>query len=240
MLRYLRDLNDKRLIFFEIGLIIALCSMLLLFNWKSIEQEFNAPITYDPDWDRVQTIETPTPATRQRTFAPPPPEVAISKAPLSGNIETVLIDMLETEMASTEITQGDVALPASAFTGESPAVLVPAEDRVGGESEVFVVVEEMPRFPGGDQALLNYLSENLRYPSLAIESKIQGLVVVQFIIDEFGQISGPVVLRGIGGGCDEEALRVIQKMPAWKPGKQRNRPVKVRYNLPVRFQLKTE
>jgi protein TonB len=240
MLNSLRELNDKRLIFFEIGLILALSFMLVLFNWKSVEQEFNAPIDYDPDWDRVQTLETPTPPTRQRTFAPPPPDVKISKAPLSGNIETVLLEMLETEMASTEITENDVALPASAFTGESPAVAVPAEDRIGGESEIFVVVEEMPSFPGGDQALLRFLSENLRYPSLALESHIQGLVVVQFIIDEKGRISAPSILRGIGGGCDEEAIRVVQLMPAWKPGKQRNRPVKVRYNLPVRFQLKTD
>lgn len=240
MLKYLRELNDKRLIFFEIGLIFALSIMLVLFNWKSVDQEFNAPIVYDPDWDRVQTLETPTPPTRQRTFAPPPPDVKISKAPLSGNIETVLLEMLETELASTEITENDVALPASAFTGESPAVAVPAEDRIGGESEIFVVVEEMPSFPGGDQALLRFLSDNLRYPSLALESRIQGLVVVQFIIDEKGQISAPSILRGIGGGCDEEAIRVVQLMPAWKPGRQRNRPVKVRYNLPVRFQLKTD
>jgi protein TonB len=240
MLKYLRELNDKRLIFFEIGLIFALSIMLVLFNWKSVDQEFNTPIVYDPDWDRVQTLETPIPPTRQRTFAPPPPDVKISKAPLSGNIETVLLEMLETELASTEITENDVALPASAFTGESPAVAVPAEDRIGGESEIFVVVEEMPSFPGGDQALLRFLSDNLRYPSLALESRIQGLVVVQFIIDEKGQISAPSILRGIGGGCDEEAIRVVQLMPAWKPGKQRNRPVKVRYNLPVRFQLKTD
>ncbi len=133
-----------------------------------------------------------------------------------------------------------MALPASAFTGESPAVAVPAEDRIGGESEIFVVVEEMPSFPGGDKALMRFLSDNLRYPSLALESRIQGLVVVQFIIDEQGKISAPTILRGIGGGCDEEAIRVINLMPAWKPGKQRNRPVKVRYNLPVRFQLKSD
>ena len=240
MLNPLRELNDKRLVFFEIGLIIALSLVLVLFNWKSVEQEFNAPIAYDPDWDRVQTLETPTPPTRQRTFAPPPPDIKLSKAPLSGNIETVLLELLESEMASTEITENDVALPASVFTGESPAIAVPAEDRIIGEGEIFVVVEEMPSFPGGDKALLRFLSENLRYPSMALETKIEGLVVVQFIIDEKGQISAPSILRGIGGGCDEEAIRVVKRMPAWKPGKQRNRPVKVRYNLPVRFQLRTD
>lgn len=240
MINALRKLNEKRLVFFELGLILALGLMLVLFNWQSVVQEFSAPIDYDPEWDRIQTLEIPTPTTRQRTFAPPPPDIKISKAPLAGTIESVLLEMLETEMASTEITENDVALPASAFIGEPPVVTVPAEGHIAGEHEIFVVVEEMPSFPGGDQALLHFLSKNLHYPSLALESRIQGLVVVQFIIDEKGQISAPSILRGIGGGCDEEAIRVVQLMPAWKPGKQRNRPVKVRYNLPVRFQLKAD
>lgn len=240
MLRYLRDLNEKRVLFFEIGLIIALGAILLLFNWKQVEETWNAPITYNPEWDRVLTVEDVTPRTRQRTFAPPPPDVELSTSPLSGNIETVLQDIQESELASTEITSDrDVAIPASAFTGESPSVAIPDETG-SGEAEVFVVVEEMPSFPGGDNRLLEFLSRELRYPSLALESKIQGLVVVQFIIDENGNITQPTVTRGIGGGCDEEALRVIKSMPVWKPGKQRGRAVKVRYNLPVRFQLKVD
>lgn len=239
MLKYLRDLNEKRVLFFEIGLIIALGAALLAFNWKSVEETWSAPITYNPEWDRVQTVEDVTPQTRQRTFAPPPPDIKLSTAPLSGNIETVLQDILESEMATTEITSDrDVAIPASAFTGESPSIAIPDEG-VSGESEVFVVVEEMPSFPGGDARLLEFLYRELRYPSLALESKIQGLVVVQFIIDENGSITQPSITRGIGGGCDEEALRVVKSMPVWKPGKQRGRAVKVRYNLPVRFQLKT-
>lgn len=240
MLKYLRDLNDKRVLFFEIGLVVALGLALLLFNWKQVEEAWKMPVEYNPEWDRVQTVEDVTPQTRQRTFAPPPPDVKLMTAPLSGNIETVLQDIQESEMATTEITSDrDVAIPASAFTGESPSVAVPDETG-SGESEIFVVVEEMPSFPGGDAQLLAFLYRELRYPSLALESKIQGLVVVQFIIDENGIITLPVVTRGIGGGCDEEALRVVKSMPAWKPGKQRGRAVKVRYNLPVRFQLKTD
>lgn len=237
MLPYLRKLNEKRILFFEIGLIVALGAMLILFNWKSIEQEWNAPIDYNPEWDRVQQVEDNTPRTRQRTFAPPPPDIKLSTAPLSGNIETVLQEILETEMQSTEITsQRDVAIPAGAFTGESPSI--PVESGTG-EEEIFVVVEEMPQFPGGDDALLRYLYSQLRYPSLALDSKIQGIVVIQFIIDEQGRIINPIVVRELGGGCDEEALRVVRGMPNWQPGKQRGRPVKVRYNLPIRFQLRT-
>jgi protein TonB len=183
-------------------------------------------------------VEDVTPPTRQRTFAPPPPNIEISKAPLSGNIETVLNDLLqETELASTEIKENEVALPASAFTGESPSIPI-SPDEGGGEAEIFVVVEEMPQFPGGDQALLNFLYGQLRYPAMALDNRIEGVVVVQFIINEKGKITNPKILRGIGGGCDEEALRVISLMPDWKPGRQRSLPVRVRYNLPIRFELK--
>lgn len=238
MLKDLKALNEKRILFFEIGLIIALSLMILLFNWKQVEEEWSAPIDYDAEWDRVQTVEDVTPPTRQRTFAPPPPNIEISKAPLSGNIETVLNDLLqETELASTEINENQVALPASAFTGESPSIPI-SPDEGGGEAEIFVVVEEMPQFPGGDQALLTFLYDKLRYPALALGNRIEGIVVVQFIIDEKGKITNPKILRGIGGGCEEEALRVIGLMPDWKPGRQRGLPVRVRYNLPIRFELK--
>lgn len=240
MLDYLKKLNERRVLFIEIGLIVSLGLMLLVFNWGTVEEAWQAPVTYNPEWDRVQTIDDVTPQTRQRTFAPPPPDVQLSQAPLSGNIETVLNNILETELATTELNADrDIALPASAFTGESPSIAVPDESG-GGEAEIFAVVEEMPSFPGGDAKLLEFLYQEIRYPSIALESRIQGLVVVQFIIDEQGRIINPAITRGIGGGCDEEALRVVQSMPKWKPGKQRGRPVKVRYNLPVRFQLRTE
>lgn len=238
MLKDLKALNEKRILFFEIGLIIALSLMILLFNWRQVEEAWSAPIDYDAAWERVQTVEDITPPTRQRTFAPPPPNIEISKAPLSGNIETVLNDLLlETELASTEINENEVALPASAFTGESPSIRLTPEESTN-EPEVFVVVEDMPQFPGGDQALLQFLYGELRYPAMALDNRIQGVVVVQFIIDEKGKITKPIILRGIGGGCDEEALRVIALMPDWKPGRQRGLAVRVRYNLPIRFELK--
>lgn len=238
MLKYLKELNEKRILFFEIGLIIALSLVILMFNWKRVEEEWSAPIDYDVEWDRVQTVEDVTPPTRQRTFAPPPPNIELSKAPLSGNIETVLNDLLqETELATTEISESEIAIPASAFTGESPSIPI-SPDEGGGEAEIFVVVEEMPEFPGGDKALLQFLYQELRYPALALDNKIQGIVVVQFVIDEKGKITNPTILREIGGGCEQEALRVIGLMPDWKPGKQRGLPVRVRYNLPIHFQLK--
>jgi len=95
----------------------------------------------------------------------------------------------------------------------------------------------MPEFPGGMAALMKYLAENIKYPSLAKESGIQGRVFINFVVEPDGAISNVKVLRGIGGGCDEEAVRVVERMPKWSPGKQRGKPVRVSYNLPVKFTL---
>lgn len=102
---------------------------------------------------------------------------------------------------------------------------------------VFTIVEEMPYFPGGEAERLKFLTENIVYPQQAAENGIQGAVYVQFIIDSKGNINDAKVVRGIGSGCDEEALRVIKKMPRWKPGKQNGKQVRVLYNMPVFFKL---
>jgi len=95
----------------------------------------------------------------------------------------------------------------------------------------------MPDFPGGDSTRLRFLSENINYPTLAREAGIQGVVYVTFVVEKNGQIRNVKVLRGIGGGCDEEAVRVVESMPNWIPGKQRNVPVRVQFNMPIRFVL---
>jgi protein TonB len=239
---YLDRLNEWRVVFFEVGLIVALGSALLILNWETVDSYLNEPVAYDPDWDRAVQVEDHTPRTRQRTFTPPP-DVVLEHRPLSGSIETILEGLLEeTEMASTEISGGnDVAIPASAFrsSGSGTGVALPADEVEAGENEVFVVVEDMPQFPGGDEALLKYLYSQLIYPRLALEYKIEGRVVVQFVIAANGRIEDVAVLRGIGFGCDEEALRVVKGMPAWTPGRQRGRAVRVRYNLPILFRMRT-
>lgn len=101
----------------------------------------------------------------------------------------------------------------------------------------FAVVEKKPMFPGGDEALYKYLSKNIHYPDRAKQMGITGIVYVQFIIDEFGGIQNVKAVRGIGGGCDEEAQRVIKGMPRWIPGKQGGHAVRVQYHIPIDFQL---
>ena len=111
-------------------------------------------------------------------------------------------------------------------------------EEVYEEPEIFTIVEEMPGFPGGDEKLFKYLGENIKYPAMAKDAGIKGVVYVTFVVKEDGSIDGVKVLRGIGGGCDEEAMRVVKSMPKWKPGKQRGKNVRVQYNLPIRFTLR--
>ena len=106
-----------------------------------------------------------------------------------------------------------------------------------GEDETFTVVEIAPVFPGGMEKLFQYLANNIEYPQVAKEKGIEGRVFVNFIVDNDGSIDSVKVLRGIGSGCDEEAVRVVSAMPKWKPGMQRGKPVRVSYNIPIKFAL---
>lgn len=106
------------------------------------------------------------------------------------------------------------------------------------DGDVFLSVEENPEFPGGPAKLLEYIQKNLEYPEAARENEIQGRVFVGFIVEEDGSVSNVKILRGIGYGCDEEAIRLVNSLPKFKPGKQRGKPIRVQYNLPIVFKLK--
>ncbi len=106
-----------------------------------------------------------------------------------------------------------------------------------GEEEIYKVVEEMPEFLGGDKAMLEFMYSEIQYPAIAKKNGIEGLVVVDFVITPNGNITNASIKRDIGGGCGEEAIRIVKEMPKWKPGKQRGKRVSVQFNLPVRFKL---
>lgn len=108
------------------------------------------------------------------------------------------------------------------------------------EEVVFTVVEEMPAYPGGNEAMYTYLGQNIKYPEGARKNKIQGTVYVTFIVRKDGSVSNVNILRGIGHGCDEEAIRVVKEMPLWKAGKQGGKAVNVQYNLPIKFVLEPD
>jgi len=212
------DLNLQRTLFFQIGLCLALAGTLLAFNWRKGDGEAaslgNLKIEDLTEMEIPQTEQKVTPP-------PPPPPPTLEIVPDEEIIE-------EDEIASTEVTQETrIEVPIIDMEEEGPS-----------EPEIFFVVEEMPSFPGGEEELLKFMAENTKYPPLARENGLQGNVFITFVVDERGRIDKVKVLRGIGGGCDEEAIRVVKAMPQWKPGKQRGMPVRVQYNLPFRFTLR--
>ncbi|HOY32044.1 MAG TPA: TonB family protein [Bacteroidales bacterium] len=167
---------------------------------------------------------------------PPPPEATVEqKAKFTAPI--VVTDTTET----TEINQDDLNKTTTNVVVEEEVVVEDDNaDKVIEEvieTPIFTVVEEMPSFPGGDEARIKFLTENIKYPQMAKESGIQGTVYVTFVVDEKGKVADVRVLRGIGGGCDEEAVRVVKLMPAWNAGKQSGKPVRVQFNMPIRFTL---
>jgi len=103
--------------------------------------------------------------------------------------------------------------------------------------EIFTVVEEQPSYPGGEEKKIKFLQDNIHYPNSAIKKGIQGKVFVTFVVEKDGLLSNVRVLRGIGGGCDDEAMRVVKLMPRWKPGRQRGTLLRVQFNLPIKFTL---
>lgn len=134
-------------------------------------------------------------------------------------------------------------------TGDSPEIIAPPEETAAPtktetvvelapvKDEPFVAVEQNPEFPGGMTALRDFLQKNLRYPNGAVQAGIQGKVYVSFVVNTDGTLTDVQTMKGIGFGCDEEALRVIRQMPRWKPGRQAGRAVRVKFNLPVAFTL---
>lgn len=170
----------------------------------------------------------------------PPPPPPVEPPPLK--IESVQFTQLEavdepveepppTQEVLTETNAGTVTQEGEKIEAPPP----PVEE---AEPQVFTIVEEMPSFPGGEAELFKYLGKTVKYPPMAQDAGITGVVYMTFVVDEQGKVRDPKVLRGIGGGCDEEAVRVVKAMPAWEPGKQRGKPVRVQYNLPIRFTLR--
>jgi protein TonB len=143
------------------------------------------------------------------------------------------------EIVDDDVETQDLEINAEVDQQEVIEEYVPVEveEEEVVEQEIFQIVEEMPSFPGGEAELLKYVATHIKYPQIARETGIQGRVFVGFVVEPDGSVSNVKILRGIGGGCDEEAVRVIKSLPKWKPGKQRGKAVRVSYQIPVLFKL---
>lgn len=167
---------------------------------------------------------------------PPPPEALVEKVKFTApkvsedtTIETGLATQDDLANKTTEAPSEEVEVEVK---DDKPQVIEQPQ-----QAEIFTVVEEQPGYPGGEEARIRYLQESIKYPEEAKELGIQGKVFVTFVVEVDGTITDVRVLRGIGGGCDEEAMRVVRSMPKWVPGKQRGVPVRVQFNLPIKFTL---
>jgi len=216
------NLENKKLMFMQIGMVISLFIAWLAFNHKSYDKR-----EIDPSLLRQTEVldEEMVEITKQEEPKPQPVEMPKQTTQLEIVEDDVEVEDIE---INAEVEQNEVIEEYVA-----PEVV---EDEVV-EQEIFKIVEEMPSFPGGEAKLMEFVAKNVKYPQIARETGIPGRVFVNFVVEPDGSVSNVSVLRGIGGGCDEEAMRVVKTMPKWKPGKQRGKPVRVQYMLPVNFKL---
>ncbi|MBR4431724.1 MAG: energy transducer TonB [Paludibacteraceae bacterium] len=216
------SLEKDKLVYVLMGLVFVLSLVYVALEWT--EREVTKYEVTDTEFLFEEEVEIQQ--TSQETPPPPPPpavqEVEVLNV-VEDNVETESIDINTEDDKETEVV---IAAPVEA----------PVEEEE--EEVVFVVVEKMPEFPGGQQALFKYLSENVKYPVIAQENGIQGRVICQFVVNRDGSIVDVEVVRSGGDpSLDKEAIRVIKSMPKWKPGQQRGKPVRVKYTVPVNFKL---
>jgi protein TonB len=176
----------------------------------------------------------PAPKTKSIRYLPP---VAVPDHQVNPKDEVASADQLKTAIAGplTIDGEGDELPPIEIADGTGEGTGAPVE--VAAPPTEFLVVEEMPEFPGGQAAMLKYIGKHLRYPASAQAKGVSGIVYVSFVISPEGQVTKVEVRKGINTACDQEAARVISKMPLWKPGRQSGRNVPVRYSLPIRFAM---
>ncbi|WP_194974964.1 energy transducer TonB [Aquiflexum lacus] len=212
------ELTSIRPMLQNFALLISVSIVLFAFEWKSpkdLKTTFSA--IQMQIWDDTPDI----PITIHEL--PPPP---ISSP--------ILIEIDNNEIIEKENHQIDINVDESMIS-PVPFILIPPVIEIA--DEVLDFTEVMPEPIGGMAAWNNYLNQNLKYPTPAKRMGVEGTVYISFIVNSDGSISDVELMRGIGAGCDEEAMRVITNAPAWKPGKQSSRPVRVRMRLPIRFKL---
>lgn len=209
---------------FTLGMAISLAIILTAFEWKTYDEAKVASLGTLQDVAE-EVIEIPP--TEQKP--PPPPKIVAPEIVEVPDEEDIKQD-LEVDL-SVEINQNTVVQKQEVVKVEAPPV---KEEEV---EEIFTIVEESAEPIGGMEAFYKYVTKNLKYPAQARRMGVEGKVFVQFVVDKDGSITEVKVVKGIGAGCDEEAVRVIESAPKWKPGKQRGRPVKQRIVLPISFKL---
>lgn len=218
------DQGSKRINRMLIGFVAILAVVFVSFEWSDRNKE----VCTDTGIAQIEFEEEIIPITEQEEpkQAPPPPE-----APKVEDVLQIVENDADVEESTIEASDETEKAVEVKYTP------VEVEEEEPEEEEIFVVVEEMPSFPGGMKALMQYLGKNIKYPTISQENGVQGRVVLQFVVNKDGSIVDIKVARGVDPYLDKEAIRVVKSMPKWKPGKQRGKSVRVRYTLPVLFKL---
>lgn len=222
------SLENKRFLFTEIGFVVALLAVLFAFDYSSKEK-------------KVATLETETAAVEVEDMIPitqetPPPPEAAPKIPILSDQIDVVDDNIKIDDNMFQNLEDDANSGVEIMDYIESA---PEEETIEEEAIPFQLVEEKPSFNGGDaNEFSKWVNSRLVYPEIAKENGVQGRVTLQFTVNADGSVSNVKVLRGVDSSLDKEAVRVVSSSPKWKPGKQRDRAVKVTYTFPVIFQLR--
>ena len=220
------NLENKKVLFREIGLIAALLLVWGCFEWSSSDKAESGLET------TAQAIieEEQVPITEQE---PPPPPEQIKEPVMTEELEIVDDDIkVTTEFISSDDSDSKIEV--------KPYVEATVKEEAEVEDEIipFTIIEDKPTFQGGDaNGFTKWVYDHMEYPAEAQANGIQGRVTLQFLIDTDGSVKDVKVVRGVHPSIDKEAVRVVASSPKWSPGKQRNKPAKVRYTLPIMFQL---
>ncbi|MCU0368347.1 MAG: energy transducer TonB [Cyclobacteriaceae bacterium] len=214
------DLMKKTGFFFSIGLLVTISLVFTAFEWKDYDDSL---LELQGKSSNVFEEMLEVPPTEQ----PPPPAPIIQ--------QPQIVEVPDTEEIKEELNiKFDVEV--SEDTKIEEIVVAPVEEKENVD-EIFTVVEESATPKGGYPAFYKFVSEKIKYPSQARRMGIEGKVFVEFVVNRDGSIVDVKVLKGIGAGCDEEALRIVQSAPAWTPGKQRGKPVRQKMVIPITFKL---
>ena len=218
------DLENKKTTNLLIGAILTLAVLFIGFEWSERDKQ----VVTDTGLTEIVFEEEIIPITEQEQpkQAPPPPE--------APKVEEVLEIMDNDSKVEESTIQASDDTQAAVEVKYTP---VEVEEEEVEEQQIFQVVEEMPEFPGGMGECMKWLGKNIKYPTISQENGVQGRVIVQFVINRDGSIVDAKVVRGVDPYLDKEALRVVNQMPKWSPGKQRGKAVRCQFTLPVQFRL---
>lgn len=216
------DLDKKEVFFFSISLFVTMVLVSFAFEWKQYDKPIVELVTRNSNTFE-EMIDVPA------TDIPPTPEVVVQQPRLVEVPDEQQIEQEIKFVFDVEVTE-ETKIQEVEFV-EAPKVMEEETE------EIFTIVEENAEPKGGLAAFYQYVGSQIKYPAQARRMRVEGRVFVEFVIGKDGKISDVVAVKGIGAGCDEEAVRIIQGAPPWKPGKQRGKPVRQRMVLPIVFKL---